>query len=72
MLFPRSLVPFAAAFSLVAGGLAFMGCQSDSSSTPSSTSGDTMSGAGGGNGTYGGNPAQAMHNNPAETQPAAR
>jgi len=66
----KNLIPFVAACSLFAGSVAFVGCQSESSTTPNSTGGDTMSGAGGGNGTFGSNPAHAMHGNPADTQPA--
>jgi len=68
MISAKNIIPLAVAFSLLAGGL--MGCQSETSTTPNSTSGDTMSGTGGGNGTFGSNPAQAMHSNPADTQPA--
>jgi len=72
MLSGKTLLPFVAAFAMMAGGVAFMGCQSETNGTPNSSSGDTMSGTGGGNGTYGSNPAQAMHSNPADTQPAVR
>ena len=64
MISAKTLLAFVAAFSLMAGGVAFVGCQSETSGTPSSNSGDTMSGTGGGNGTFGSNPAQAMHSNP--------
>ncbi len=65
----KNLIPFVAAVSLLAGAAGLVGCQSETSNTPNSTSGDTVSGTGGGNGTYGSNPAQAMHSNPADTQP---
>ena len=69
MVFAKNLMTFVAALSLMVGGVAFMGCQSEANPTPKSASGDTMSGTGGGNGTFGSNPAQAMHGNPADTQP---
>ena len=70
MMSTKNLVPFTAALALMAGGAALIGCQSDTSAKPNSSSGDTMSGTGGGNGTFGSNPSQAMHSNPADTQPA--
>lgn len=61
----KNLIPALLGIFLFAGGLG--GCQSSSNQTPAASSGDTMSGTGGGNGTFGSNPAQAMHSNPSGT-----
>ncbi len=53
-----------AAISLFAGCLSLFGCQSNSRDGQNPPPAETMSGTGGGNGTFGSNPAQAMHSNP--------
>ena len=64
MYLSKNLAPAVVAVSLFAACVGLFGCQSNPNGTPNSQPTDTMSGTGGGNGTFGSNPAQAMHSNP--------